>query len=151
MKYMNFHKRLERLRQLLPNYSCDALLVENPVDILYLTGLSLSAGKLVISQKEASLMVDQRYTELSAAQSLYPVRLLSDNSLKEWICEMSIQALAFDQNFTSYGTYLKLAKMASEIRNEKKAFEIIPSENPVKQLRIIKDEDEIKALRKAAL
>ncbi len=40
-----------------------ALLIEDPIDLYYLTGLTLSTGQLWLSSKEALLLLDGRYIE----------------------------------------------------------------------------------------
>lgn len=48
---------------LLKKASCRAFLVTDPTNILYLTGLSVSAGCVLVSQAKYSLFVDGRYFE----------------------------------------------------------------------------------------
>ena len=45
---MDYSKRLQKVRSML-NGKCDALIIEDPIHLLYLTGLELSAGKIYIS------------------------------------------------------------------------------------------------------
>ncbi len=60
---MNWQARLKALRATL---TCDGLLIENPIDIFYLTGVSVSRGRLLLTRAGATLFVDGRY--LSAAK-----------------------------------------------------------------------------------
>lgn len=146
---MNYLARLERLRNLLKSLSCDALLIEHPIDLLYLTGLELSTGKLIVAQQNACLIVDGRYYERSRHQTVYPVQLLKENVLTDWIIDARIRQLGFDQNHTTYHAFLNLTQLAKKIKISYH-FEIIPLESPVQQLRLIKDSDEIASLSKAA-
>lgn len=44
---------MQRIKQLINTLkSVDACVIDNPVDLLYLTGLSLSRGRLWVSKKE---------------------------------------------------------------------------------------------------
>jgi len=147
---MNYPARLERLRNLLKLLSCEALLIEHRIDLLYLTGLDLSAGKLIVNQQHACLIVDGRYYEQSQRQTVYQVQLLKENVLKEWIIESQVRQLGFDQNHTTYHAFLSLNQLAAKVKTSSHSFEIIPLESPVQQLRLIKDADEIALLRKAA-
>jgi Xaa-Pro aminopeptidase len=147
---MNYLARLERLRNVLKSLPCDALLIEHPTDLLYLTGLELSTGKLVISLQETCLIVDGRYYERSRHQTLYPVQLLKENVLKEWMTDSQIHLLGFDQNHTTYHAFLTLTQLAAKLKTQSYILEIIPLESPVQQLRLIKDAEEIACLRKAA-
>jgi Xaa-Pro aminopeptidase len=147
---MNFAKRLERLRNLLTTMPCDALLIEDPTQLFYLTGLELSTGKLLITHDQACLIVDGRYYERSSQQSLYLVQLLKANSLKELITMYHIHALGFDKHHTTYEAFLNLRDLAAELKSKSYDLEIIAVESVVQQLRLIKDEEEIVCLRNAA-
>ena len=50
---MNYSARLERLRNLLNTFPCNALLIEHPTHLFYLTGIELSAGKLLVTPDES--------------------------------------------------------------------------------------------------
>lgn len=141
---MNFQERLARLCNRLQALPCEALLIEHPIDLLYLTGLTLSAGKLIVSRDNRALFVDRRYWEISQGQTLYPVQPLKKETLKEWLETAHIRQLGFDQHQTSYQAYLDLAQITSQ------SLKLLPLESPIQQLRMIKDEYEIAALRKSA-
>jgi len=147
---MNYQLRLERVRESLKLFSCEALLVENPINLLYLTGLELSAGKLIISSNAACLIVDGRYEELSKKQSLYPTYLIKENFLRDWIVDVQIHQLGFDQSQTTYQDYLSLAQMSEKLKMQSYSLDIVPLDSPIQKLRMIKDHDEIEYLRKAA-
>jgi Xaa-Pro aminopeptidase len=142
---MNYKRRLEQLRLLLASLPCDGLLIEYPVDLLYLTGLELSTGKLLVSCDQAALLVDGRYVEICSRQSLYPVILSNHETLKEQLSQLQIRRLGFDQAHCSYQNFLALVQFAKEL-----SIEVLPTESATEKLRIIKDEDEIEALRAAA-
>jgi Xaa-Pro aminopeptidase len=147
---MDYSARLKRLRNLLKLLSDEAFLIEHPIDLLYLTGVELSAGKLLISLQDACLIVDGRYYERSCQQSLYPVQLLKEHALKEWIIDFHIHQLAFDQHHTTYHAFLTLTQLAAALKDQSYELNILPVDSPVQQLRLIKDEEEIAYLRQAA-
>jgi Xaa-Pro aminopeptidase len=147
---MNYSARLERLRNLLQSLNCEALLIEHPINLLYLIGLELSTGKLLVSMQHACLIVDGRYEEKSRKQTLYPVQLLKENVLKDWITNFHIHQLGFDQSSTTYQTFLTLHQMSEKLKGQSYELNICPLESPVQQLRLIKDDEEIAFLRKAA-
>lgn len=146
----NFRARLNRLRLLLPSLPCDCLLIEHPVDLFYLTGLEISTGKLLISIENAVLMVDARYYEICSRQTLCPVLLLQENSLKDWIVEKGHQRLGFNTQQTTYQNFLSLEKLSKTLEENGHFLKIIPLESTIQQLRIIKDAEERLALRNAA-
>lgn len=142
--------RLKRLREAMQLHSCEAVLIEHPTNLFYLTGLDLSSGKLVVTQDHACLIVDGRYYESSQKQSLYPVQILKDDALKDWILDSRIHQLGFDPHQTSYHSYSTLQQLASKIIEKNHEFEIKPLEALFQNLRLIKDEWEIHSLRKSA-
>jgi Xaa-Pro aminopeptidase len=147
---MDDEKRFKRLRQLLDSQACEALLIEQPTDLFYLTGLELSAGKLLMSQEAACLIVDGRYFEQSHRQSLYPILLLKESILKEWLTAHQIHRLGFDSSHTTYATFLNLSEMAQTLNGESYALDLVPIRSIVEPLRLIKDRNEIACLRAAA-
>ena len=68
--------RIEKLQRYLASWSVDALMIENPVDLLYLTGLVLSRGRLIIDAGKAHLYVDGRYFAEASMRSLCSCFLL---------------------------------------------------------------------------
>lgn len=108
----------------------DALLIEDPIDLFYLTGIELSQGQLVVTKEEATLYVDGRYIEEAGVKSPIPV--------KE---ELQLSGrVAFDSSKTSYGRYLELKEMC----------EPIGVDAPVRSLRMIKEPEEVERLKRAA-
>ncbi len=147
---MNYAARLNRLRQLMHSVPCDALIIEYPIDLFYLTGIELSAGKLLVSQKETCFIVDGRYFESSCQQTLYPVQLLKDHSLKDWLITHSIHHLGFDKNQTTYHGFLTFSQLAADLNAAFYTLEVVPVASLVQQLRMVKDQEEINCLRTAA-
>lgn len=147
---MDYQERLKRLRQKLSHLPCEALLIDHTTDLLYLTGLELSAGKLLISQTSSQLIVDGRYHEKSLTQTLYPVCKLSEEAIREWVVSSAIHSLGFDINQTSYLGYTALTQLVDELKKKNHALEVIPVEPVVEEMRMIKDQEEIACLRAAA-
>lgn len=135
---MQYSQRLQKARQ---GLNCDAVLIENPTDLLYLTGLELSKGKLLIGQNNAALVVDGRYIEKCRSQTLYPVLDLDQFKLKEWMNSRNYSSLGFDSDRTTHKEFLNL---------QKEEISLIPLTSPIMQLRLIKDADEIALLRASA-
>ena len=143
---MNYTARLKRLRDLLKLTPCDALLIEHPINLLYLTGIELSAGYLLVGLNETCLIVDGRYYEKCGQQTLYPISLLNPTSLKKWLETSQIQKLGFDQETTTYQRYTDLLSLVHTISG----LELLPYPSLVQKLRLIKDGDELTYLRQAA-
>jgi len=123
-------KRVSRLQK-----QYDACIVENPVDLYYLTGLDLSLGTLVVRQDGACLFVDGRY--LQAAKESSPVPVADISSLKQFLpAEVS-----FDSQWTTVRRCEVLKKLCPKPA---------PVPSLLQELRAVKDDEEIAALRKSA-
>jgi len=142
---MNYGLRLQKVRTLLETLACESLLIEDPTNLLYLTGLELSLGKLLISSKEAYLIVDGRYLEICQSQDLYQVLPLHEWNWESQFQGQSIRSLGFDSQNTSYQTFETLSSFMKDLK-----IELLPLTSPLERLRLIKDEDEIAYLRQAA-
>lgn len=119
----------------------DGCLIEEPADLFYLTGLSLSLGRLWVSPKEARLFVDGRYLAKAKQQAPCPVFLNNETNFKEAL--KNVKRASFDSAFVTYNSYMTL-------KNGFPHVEWIPVSSPAKNLRLIKDAGEIDSLRKAA-
>jgi Xaa-Pro aminopeptidase len=143
---MSFRTRIQALQRLLPSFHLDALVIEDAIDLFYLTGLTLSAGTLLLSQRSARLFVDGRYYEDCLKRSPCPVTLTSNNTLENYLKRLKgLHHLGFDSARTSYARSLALKKIAKTLHASLK-----PVESPLSSLRILKDAGEIQTLRKAA-
>ncbi len=130
--------RIERI-----DLNTDALLIENTTDLLYLTGLELSRGVLGIAKEETVLFVDGRYFAKAEREAKCKVRLLEGNAVFDWLEARSVKTVEFDGAYTSYDRYLSL-------KGQLKSQELKAGSSLLKEMRVIKDEREIEALKKAA-
>lgn len=138
---MDYQSRLKKLKESLPGLACDALLIEYPVDLLYLTGFELSAGKLLVTKDTTTLFVDGRYIEQCRHNSPCDVKLFDESLLIQ--CLASHQTVGFDSTHTTYQDARYLQKKLSGITLQ-------PIEHPVQKLRMLKDAEEIAMMRQAA-
>lgn len=145
-----YQKRLEKLQILLKELSYDGYLVEDPINLYYLTGLNLSTGTLLVHGRGAHLLVDGRYYEASKSNSPVPVVLTlpQDKAFLDLLKDNAdIKTLAFSSDTTSYKRYIELQKGIVQLGSK---ITLIPALNLIKQLRSIKDPEEIVCLREAA-
>lgn len=144
---MDYISRINRLRQNLQEIACQAILIENTLDIFYLTGQKLSLGKLVVTAEDAYLLVDSRYYESCAKSAPCTVLLTPDNTAAKLLIQHGVETLGFDSDHTSYRSYLDFEAVLKE---HSSAIKLIPLSNPIKKLREVKDLKEIELLREAA-
>jgi Xaa-Pro aminopeptidase len=110
--------------------------IEQTADLLYLTGLSLSKGRLFVSKEGSVLYVDGRYYGRAKKEAPCPVLIWDEQKKREE------KKIGFDSATVSYEGFLAL-------KNGFPGVEWVPIPNPVKELRAIKEPKEIAALKKA--
>lgn len=135
-------KRLEKAERLLEGHKVDALLITDPISIYYLTGFSLTAGKLLLQKKKSALLVDGRY--FLAAQKRCPceVVLYSQGAIKNLLPERAV--LGFDASITTYQEWHQWEKALGANISLK------PLSSPLRALRLIKDAQEIALMKRSA-
>lgn len=152
---MNFSKRIKKVQGYFQEWKCDGLLIEDAINLYYLTGLQLSAGKLFIDKSDAYLMVDSRYFDSCKRNKALIVKLAQTGKdpLEELLLNECSQVgqLAFDTVATSYKGFCHLKKLIQKIaKSEKRKIALVPLDRPLTKLRSIKDPEEIELLSDAA-
>ena len=134
-----YKTRLSKLQDIITTNTLDALIVEAPTNILYLTGLELSKGLIMVTKKGSStLFVDGRYYEDCKERSPFPVELFDPKALHTKTSER----IGFDSSRTTYSEFMALKEVFTT--------QLVAIENPFKTVRAIKDTDECNALRRSA-
>jgi Xaa-Pro aminopeptidase len=127
--------RTERLRELLE----EPLLITNPVNVLYLTGLDSSNVALLVEQDRARLFTDFRYIE--DAQAVEGVEAVqTKRTLIGWLAEELDGRIGFESNVLPWS-------FAEQLREG--GLDLVPRRGLVEQLRAVKDEGELEAFRRA--
>jgi len=116
----------------------EILLVDDPIDLFYLTGLMLSVGRMAVSLQSSDLFVDGRYIEYARKQN--PCFVHPKESFLEFVRPKKI---AFDSSFVTYAGFQELMQILP-------SKEWLPIVKPLQKIRAIKEREEIKALREAA-
>lgn len=149
---MSYNQRLKRLQDLLKEKQVDAALIEDTQTLFYLSGQKLSAGRLLIFQEDARLIIDARYFETCKENSPIPCVLLSKQAFLQCLEEgPAIESLAFDPDLLSYGAFQRLEKELSSLTKEgKNAPRLVAISRLCGQLRKVKDFAEQQALKAAA-
>jgi Xaa-Pro aminopeptidase len=127
--------RIERLRALLE----EPLLVTNPTNVDYLFGFKSSNAALLVEQDRARLFTDFRYSE--AARAVEGVEF--EETKRALLADLAGRLtgpVGFEADFVSYSGYETLRKGT---------LEPVPRRGLVEQLRAIKDENELAAIRRA--
>ena len=142
-----FAPRLKRLRNSLPEHKIDSLLVTNPADIRYLTGFRGEDAYLLVALKgKARLISDSRFeTELRSLKKRLSIIIRTGPMIP------AVVNLADKISLTCMGVqaeYLTVS-VRSQLQRKLGAKRLRNTEGLIRNLRVIKDEAELKLLRKA--
>jgi Xaa-Pro aminopeptidase len=138
--------RLTKLRQALPEHNVDAILVGHAENRRYLSGFTGSAGWLLISADRALLATDFRYYEQVERQApgfeLAKVTTRIADLLPELLAELGVERLGFESKSLTVDELYTMSEASGDV-------EWVPLKNTVADIRAIKDEEEIEALRRS--
>lgn len=140
-------KRLARLRELLKQAELQALMVTKPENRVYMSGFTGSSGLLIITEEEAILVTDFRYTEQAAAQAPGYIIIEHEASISDTLIKITknlgISELGFEKDHVTYQQYQMLEEKLDFLG-------LYPVSGMVERLRLVKDEEEISMIRHAA-
>lgn len=138
-------EKLAKLRQQFSSLGIDGIVITNPQNRRYMTNFTGTAGTVLISEKEAILIVDFRYVEQGHTQAEnYHIVKQSNSAIESvasLVSEMGITKLGFEQNHMTYEIF---HNYQDDVKTE-----LVPTSNVVENLRMIKNEREITLLREA--
>lgn len=121
--------------------SIEICLIEDPIDLLYLTGLVLSKGTLLLTRKEQLLLVDDRYFQLALEKNVVAVEKDLPKIWQSFFSQNSSKKIAFDSEKICYDRYLSLQKYGKEW---------IACPDLLRKVRAIKDAMEIEKITASA-
>ena len=137
--------RLKWLRNQLKSLNLDGMLVSNPINIKYLTGLE-AEGTLVIAPKENVFITDSRYIEdvnnkLTIADEIvaYDGKKLSKYDYEGFF--MICENIGFEETYVTYADYQKYLQTYK--------VNLVETEEIIERQRTIKEESEIECIKKA--
>jgi Xaa-Pro aminopeptidase len=148
---MNHSRRLRNLRRSMKEQGVEALLVTHLPDVRYLCGFTGSNAALGVSGSRAALFTDGRYTVQAKEQTMSARVSIAETSALGDACGWLEKSGAKRAYFSpEHVTVSALQKMRESIDGRRKNF-FLPLEMPlVATLRMIKDEDELALIAKAA-
>lgn len=137
--------RLERVRTILGERNLDALLIQKDENRAYVSGFFGSAGIVIVTPKEAILLVDFRYVEQAGREAPEFEVLKADRQFIEALTGLVSQRgwkrIGFESETVTVKQYQDyVAKL--------QAAELVPVEG-IDRLRWVKDEDELARIRHA--
>lgn len=138
--------RLEKLRNLFPEYRIDGILITSSTNRKYMSGFTGSTGYVLIGESKAAFITDFRYVEQAKVEC--PEFEIVDNqrkmneALKAKIEEFGLKSVGFEKDFVTYSQYKDLLQLTQNLQ-------WIPVSGLIEQLRLIKDESELSKVQKA--
>jgi Xaa-Pro aminopeptidase len=138
--------RLNKIRQKIADSGLDALFVSQAENRRYLSGFTGSSGYLFITQSDAILATDFRYTEQAENQAPAFKIFQTQGAISKWFNELissfTAKKIGFEANDISFAIY---RSVTTNILGK----ELIPTEGLVESLRAVKDADELALMLKA--
>ena len=140
------NEKIRWLRNKIKSLDLDAMIVSNPINIKYLTGID-AEGILILARKENFFITDGRYIE--AVNTLLTIE---DEIIVEDIKDLSkedseniflfCENVGFEENYVTYAKY-------KEYIYKFKIHNLVETEMLIEKQRAIKDNEEIKYITKA--
>ncbi|HEX3032773.1 MAG TPA: Xaa-Pro peptidase family protein [Bacillota bacterium] len=138
--------RLSSLRTVMQDRGLEALLIISPENRRYISGFTGSSAYLLITQTQAWLLTDFRYVEQAKSQTdgfqVIQHGAKWEERLKELVLESGIKEIGFEQNFVTFGMHTVLSQQLAPVR-------LLPQDNLVESLRMVKDAGELELIRQA--
>lgn len=137
--------RIKWLRDQLKSMELDGMIVSNPINVKYLTGLD-EEGIFILAPKENVFITDSRYMEsvnhkLTIDDEIiaYDMRNLSKFDYEGFF--MCSNDIGFEEKYVTYEMYKKYLQMYQ--------VNLIETEGIIEHHRMVKDKEEIKSIKKA--
>ncbi|HET6215982.1 MAG TPA: Xaa-Pro peptidase family protein [Acidobacteriaceae bacterium] len=148
---MNHASRLRRLRRQMKQRGIESLLVTHLADVRYLCGFTGSNALLAITATRAAMFTDGRYIaqarqETSAARVVIAPKSAREEACR-WLAASGAKHCAFDPETT---TVADLAVYRKALPPGSRGFFEPLAEPLVRNLRLIKDQDELGLMKQAA-
>ena len=138
--------RRKKLFALLKKYELESLCVSSAVNIRYLTGFHCSFGRVLACGGRVTLFTDSRYTFAARRAGGFDVvetnGLHIDRDIKAALRDAGVKRMGVEQDHITHAEYLATRKAMRGVRLE-------PVAGFVEKLRMVKDADEIQAVRRA--
>ena len=138
---MNIYKTI------LSQVKADSFLISNIVNISYPQGFNATLGYLLLTPKKNYFITDSRYLEYAEKTvkdvKIYPLKGGIVNVLKSIIEKANVRSLAYEYAEVSHVFFNRVIKRISPGK-------LLPAKNTIKNLRMIKNESEIKKIEIAS-
>ncbi len=151
MIHPHLESRYRRWLKALEAHRLDGFLVTHPPNLRYLFNFTGSTGLACFLGAETHLIVDSRYLEQAASETVNCQSLLAEESLEDTLkttlsnsshIKGGTARIGLEAHHVSYDYILRLQSWTLPV-------EWVPTRDLIEELRVIKDEEEIKTLERA--
>ena len=137
--------RLKWLKDQILSMNLDGMIISNPINIRYLTGLT-EEGTFIVSSRENIFITDSRYIESVNNKLTLDDEIVAydqkDMSTYDYEQFFNIgDKVGFEESYVSYELYKKMVRMYK--------VNLIETEGIIEKQRVVKDEEEISFIKKA--
>lgn len=145
---MNWRKnklRIDRIREGLREEEVNGIVVSNIKNVRYISGFTGDEGMAVVTEKNAYLIVDGRFTEQAESESKIEVVDFGGNfvnTIGKLLQQDSVKKCAFEGNNMTYSEATHMTETISSV-------EWKPLKDLFEKVRMIKDKNEIIEIKKA--
>ena len=136
--------RAERVFERMRERELDSLLVSNLVNVRWLCGFTGTNGACVLTAEERLFVTDFRYVEQATAETEGVEVVRGERDLVDDLARRLSGRAGFDEAHLTVGLHGKLTAAVGE------EVELTPAAGLVEELREVKDEQELHAIRAAA-
>ena len=138
--------RIQTLKNRLAGQNIQGMIISNPINIKYFTGIE-AEGILLITRKENIYLTDSRYIEY-VNSILTPFdeiivenfKNISQDEYENFF--LFCENIGFEENFVTYAKY-------KEFMHKYKVNNLVEAEEIISQIRSIKDDEEINSIKSA--
>ena len=146
---MSKANRIERLRAKMVEKELDAIIVSSPESRTYFSGFRGSAGYLWLTQTDAMLATDFRYTEQAAVQAT-DYRVVRIASGLDWfdeaVSDSGARRIGIEDGYMTVSLFNSLR---DKLTQRDPAPTLISTEGMASQLRAVKEPDELATIQRA--
>jgi Xaa-Pro aminopeptidase len=158
MRRVAYQNRVAKLREKLAGIASDTLWIIRPENRRYLSGFKAidtqideSSGSLLITEKDALLVTDSRYTTEAEKQAPDFEVITYKNGLQESLpailARLGTKNLGFEEDFVTWALFRELKKNLKRLSS---TIRLTPIKGLVDKMREIKEKSEIKAIEASA-
>lgn len=137
--------RINKVHKLMDEEGIDGLLIDSAENRYYCSGFTGTAGRVLFTEKKDYFLTDFRYVDQAKSQTKgYEVIQINQNfeeKLNEILGKVGVKKLGFETKAITYEQFLKYQGVLE--------IELKGTKNFIEKLRLIKDQDEVKKIKKA--